>query len=298
MYTEDLERHVPSLVSDQPSASSARNATCASSAASTAGSATSTLTDLTEISEISRELLGRTFESGLLTPASTCSSVTLYNSSAAKLTPTKSPKSEHKSYGVPSPASSETLTDFTDDSACLMNNHAPDSSSISTLTDLTEHSHGPSVGSRSAPSVAASSSVMSTLTDFSEVQSSSSPSAPPSSLSSIPPTLSTATTITTPNSPYKRIKVRKHRSMIEMSDGSKWLPPTLERVQAYINSQGERRLARSARAVVATHADRGSRVALKYENAILKVDLKVGKKFETRKELLGFEDEEMGEGGD
>ncbi|KAG9849129.1 hypothetical protein KCU77_g2549, partial [Aureobasidium melanogenum] len=298
MYTEDLERHVPSLVSDQPSVSNARNAMCASSAASTAGSATSTLTDFTEIAEISRELLGRTFESGLLTPASTCSSVTLYNSSAAKLTPTKSLETEHKSYGVPSPASSGTLTDFSEDSACLMKNHAPDSSSISTLTDLTEHSHDSSVGFRSAPSIAAPSSVMSTLTEFSEVQSSSSLSAPPSSLSSIPPTLSTATTITTPKSSHQRIKVRKHRSMIEMSDGSKWLPPTLERVQAYINSQGERRLARSARAVVASHADRGSRVALKYENAILKVDLKVGKKFESRKELLGFEGEEMGEGGD
>ncbi|KAG9564324.1 hypothetical protein KCU77_g2404, partial [Aureobasidium melanogenum] len=271
---------------------------CASSAASTTGSSTSSLTDFTEMSEISRELLGRTSESGLLTPASTCSSVTLYNSSAANLTPTKSPETEHKSYAVPSPASSGTLTDFTKDSACARDDRAPDSSSISTLTDLTEHSHGSSVGTRSAPSIAASSSVMSTLTDFSEMQSSSSLSAPPSGLSSVPPTLSTATTITTLNSPYKRIKVRKHRSMIEMSDGSKWLPPTLERVQAYINSQGERRLARSARAVVASHAERGSRVALKYENAILKVDLKVGKKFETREGLLGFEDEDTGDGGD
>ena len=78
-----------------------------------------------------------------------------------------------------------------------------------------------------------------------------------------------------------------------MSDGSRWLPPTLERVQAYISSQGERRLARSTRAVVAAHADRGSRVALKYENAILKVDLRAGTKSETRKELLGYEDEKM-----
>lgn len=78
-----------------------------------------------------------------------------------------------------------------------------------------------------------------------------------------------------------------------MSDGTKWLPPTLERVQAYINSQGERRLARSIRAVVASHAGLGSRVALKYENAILKVDLKAGKKFEGRKELLGSEDDDM-----
>ncbi|KAG9659972.1 hypothetical protein KCU95_g7514, partial [Aureobasidium melanogenum] len=271
---------------------------CASSAASTTGSTTSTLTELTEMSEISRELLGRTSGSGLLTPASTCSSVTLYNSSAAKLTPTKSPDTEHKSYGVPSPASSGTLTDFTEDSASLMDDHVPDSSSMSTLTDLTEHSHGSSGGIRSAPSVATSSSAMSTLTDFSEMQSSSSLSAPPSSLSSIPPTLSTATTMTTPKSSHQRIKVRKHRSMIEMSDGSKWLPPTLERVQAYINSQGERRLARSIRAVVVSHAKHGSRVALKYENAILKVDLKVGKKFETREELLDFEDEDMGDGED
>lgn len=81
--------------------------------------------------------------------------------------------------------------------------------------------------------------------------------------------------------------------MIEMSDGSRWLPPTLERVQAYISPQGQRRLARTTRAVVAAHADRGSRVALKYENAILKVDLRAGRKSETREELLGYEDEEM-----
>ncbi|KAH0370260.1 hypothetical protein KCU65_g2647, partial [Aureobasidium melanogenum] len=289
MYIEDLER---GLVSDQPSASSARKAMCASSASSASGSATSTLTELTEMSEISRELLGRNIESGLLTPASTSSSVTLANSPAEKLTPTKSPNGEHKSYDVPSPASSVTLAGF-EDSASLMNDHLQDSSSMSTLTDFTEHSHDSSVGSRSAPSVAASSSGMSTLTDFSEVQSSSSLSAPPSSLSSVPPTLSTATTITTPTS--KKVKVQKRRRMIEMSDGSSWLPPTLERIQAYITSQGERRLPRSVRGVVASHARRGSRVGLKYESAILKVDRKLGRKSETREELLGHgnENEDM-----
>lgn len=80
--------------------------------------------------------------------------------------------------------------------------------------------------------------------------------------------------------------------MIEMSDGSSWVPPTLERVQAYITSQGERRLPRSVRGVVAFHAWRGSRVGLKYENAILKVDRKVGYKSETWEELLGHEDED------
>ncbi|KAH0277817.1 hypothetical protein KCU91_g2916, partial [Aureobasidium melanogenum] len=286
MFLDDLESKVPDFVSDQPSASNARKAMCASSAASTTGSTISTLTELTEVSEISRELLGRDMESGLLTPASTSSSVTLDYSPAEKLTPTKISKSEHKSYGVPSPASSVTLVDFNEDSVSLMDDHAHDSSSISTLTDLTEHSHGSSAGTRSAPSVAASSSAISTLTDFSEVQSSSSLSAPPSSLSSIPPTLSTATTITTPT--YKRVKVQKRRRMIEMSDGSSWIPPTLERVQAYITSQGERRLPRSVRGVVAFHAWRGSRVGLKYESAIMKVDRKVGKKSETREELLAF----------
>lgn len=86
-----------------------------------------------------------------------------------------------------------------------------------------------------------------------------------------------------------------------MSDGSAWLPPTLERIRAFIRSQGERHLARSIRAVVASHAQRGSQVALKYENAILKIDRKNGRKSETRKELLGYEedeDEDMEDGDD
>jgi hypothetical protein len=80
-----------------------------------------------------------------------------------------------------------------------------------------------------------------------------------------------------------------------MSDGTEWVPPTLERVQAYISSQGERRLARSARLVVATHAERGSRVARRYENAIRKVDHNAGIKSQTRAEILGPEVEEDGE---
>jgi hypothetical protein len=80
--------------------------------------------------------------------------------------------------------------------------------------------------------------------------------------------------------------------MIKMSDGTEWVPPTLERVQAYISSQGERRLARSARLVVATHAERGSRVARRYENAIRKVDHNAGIKPQTRAEILGLEVEE------
>jgi len=62
-----------------------------------------------------------------------------------------------------------------------------------------------------------------------------------------------------------------------MSDGSEWLPPTLERVQAYIASQGSRRLARSARRVVEQKAGSGSKVAREYERDIMKVNLKVSK---------------------
>ncbi|KAK6002017.1 hypothetical protein QM012_002507 [Aureobasidium pullulans] len=294
MYVEDLERHVPTLVPDQPSNSNACRTICASPAVSTEGSTDSTLTESTEIFEISKELLDRTFECGPLTPTSTCFSVTLYGcSSVTELLPKKSHGIEHRACGVPSPASSQTLADLHDDSVFLMDRHMPDCSSILTLTDFTENSHGSSVLTGSAPPIAASSSVMSTLTDFSEVQSSLSLSGPPSSLSLVPSTLSTATTFTTPKSSFKKIKVRKHRSMIEMSDGSKWLPPTLERIQAYISSQGERRLARSARAVVASQAELGSRVALKYEKAILKVDCKTGKRFESFEELLDFEDVDL-----
>lgn len=53
--------------------------------------------------------------------------------------------------------------------------------------------------------------------------------------------------------------------------------------------------------MVASHAQRGSQVALKYENAILKIDRKNGRKSETRKELLGYEeneDEDMEDGDD
>jgi hypothetical protein len=80
--------------------------------------------------------------------------------------------------------------------------------------------------------------------------------------------------------------------MIKMSDGTEWVPPTLERVQAYISSQGERRLARSARLVVTKHAENGSRVGVKYEKAIRKVDHKAGVKPQTRAQILSPELEE------
>jgi hypothetical protein len=80
--------------------------------------------------------------------------------------------------------------------------------------------------------------------------------------------------------------------MIKMSDGTEWVPPTLERVQAYLSSQGERRLAQSARLVVAKHAENGSRVGVKYEKAIRKVDHKAGVRPQTRAEVLGPELEE------
>jgi predicted metallo-beta-lactamase superfamily hydrolase len=83
--------------------------------------------------------------------------------------------------------------------------------------------------------------------------------------------------------------------MIKMSDGTEWVPPTLERVQAYISSQGERRLAQSARLVVAKHAESGSRVGVKYEKAIRKVDCRAGVKIQTRAEILGPEKEEVEE---
>jgi hypothetical protein len=44
--------------------------------------------------------------------------------------------------------------------------------------------------------------------------------------------------------------------------------------------------------VVATHAERGSRVARRYENAIRKVDHNAGIKPQTRAEILGLEVEE------
>jgi hypothetical protein len=84
--------------------------------------------------------------------------------------------------------------------------------------------------------------------------------------------------------------------MIKMSDGTEWVPPTLERVQAYISSQGERRLAQSARLVVAKHAENGSRVGVKYEKAIRKVDYRAGVKPQTRAEILGPGVEEDEEG--
>jgi hypothetical protein len=80
--------------------------------------------------------------------------------------------------------------------------------------------------------------------------------------------------------------------MTKMSDGSDWMMPTLERVQAYITSQGERRLAQSTRKVVAARAENGSTVALKYEKAIWKADLKAGRKPQTREEILNPEEEE------
>ena len=74
-----------------------------------------------------------------------------------------------------------------------------------------------------------------------------------------------------------------------MSDGSEWLPPTLERVQAYIASQGSRRLARSSRRVVEQKARRGSKVAREYERDILKVDLKVSKQRGQRGDFAGYQ---------
>jgi hypothetical protein len=82
--------------------------------------------------------------------------------------------------------------------------------------------------------------------------------------------------------------------MTKMSDGSDWMMPTLERVQAYITSQGERRLAQSTRKVVAVRAENGSTVAVKYEKAIWKADLKAGRKPQTREEILN-PDQEDGE---
>lgn len=70
--------------------------------------------------------------------------------------------------------------------------------------------------------------------------------------------------------------------------------PTLECVQAYITSQGERLLAQSARKVVAVRAENGSKVAAKYEKAIWKADLKAGRKSRTREEIL-YPEEEDGE---
>ncbi|CAD0095740.1 unnamed protein product, partial [Aureobasidium vineae] len=302
MDMEDLERSIPSLVSDQPYTSNARKAACGPSAPSTTGSTTSTLTEFTEISEISQELLGQACGPGILTPSSTCSSVTLYASSAPSTTstPTKSPKDRDidRPYDLPSPASATTLADLDEDFAYLRGGSLPAASSVSTLTEFTEHSRRSSISNASTTSAAASSSAMSTLTDFSELDFSSSVPTAPSSLSSVPPTLSTTTTIST-SRPYKMMKVKKHRAMIEMSDGSAWIPPTLERIQAYISSQGERRLApsHSARLVVASHTEHGSTIAMKYERAIAKVDRKVGIPPESRREILQrwgreFSDEE------
>ena len=76
------------------------------------------------------------------------------------------------------------------------------------------------------------------------------------------------------------------REMTKLTDGSEWIPATLERVQAYIASQGERRLPLSYRLVVARRAEDGSSVGAGYEKAIQEVDLKVGTKPQTRAEVL------------
>lgn len=80
--------------------------------------------------------------------------------------------------------------------------------------------------------------------------------------------------------------------MTKFTDGSEWIPATLERVQAYIASQGERRLPQSYRLVVARRAEHGSKVGAAFEKGIQKVDLKAGRKPQTRAEILsrGLED--------
>ena len=59
-----------------------------------------------------------------------------------------------------------------------------------------------------------------------------------------------------------------------MSDGSEWLPPTLERIQAYIFDRNDRGLSEAIREVVRVKARQGSRVAVMYWNEILKMDLR------------------------
>ncbi|TIA05777.1 hypothetical protein D6C81_10299 [Aureobasidium pullulans] len=174
-----------------------------------------------------------------------------------------------------------TLTAFSGDNHACTSSFPPLLTSLYTLTDLEEISNPFSVSMSPASSMSALTefseyaSSISTLTDFTSVASSSTLSSPPSSLSSLPPTPSTPI----PTRPQRahRHRKRSHRNMICMSDGSEWLPPTLERVQAYIASQGSRRLARSARRVVEQKVRSGSKVAREYERDILKVDLKVWK---------------------
>lgn len=74
--------------------------------------------------------------------------------------------------------------------------------------------------------------------------------------------------------------------MTKFTDGSEWIPATIQRLQAYVASQGERRLPPSYRLVVARRAEEGSSVGIRYEKAIQKVDLKVGTKPQTRAEVL------------
>lgn len=161
-------------------------------------------------------------------------------------------------------------------------------SSLSTLTDFTEHDHRISISSQSSVYDLPTPSSMSTLTEFTEH---SRPSTP-STLSTLTDfsTLDHASSISSLSTPPSRITYpaptatpsrqdfqspQKHRSMITMSDGSEWLPPTLERIQAYISSQGTRTLCRSIRRLVVGKAKQGSKVALRYENDIMRVDLKI-----------------------
>ncbi|KAH0291966.1 hypothetical protein KCU62_g2283, partial [Aureobasidium sp. EXF-3399] len=291
MEMEDLEKRVPGFVSEQVvPKQSLRKRLGTSPAPSTTGSTTSTLTEFTEISEISQELLGHSFDSGIPTPSSTQSSATFCDSSTASIqsTPTKSLRNSNLNgpHDLPSPSSSTTLADLSGDSKLFNGQHLPVHPSVPALNEFNLRSRRSAIFKNSAPSVVGSSSAMSTLTQFSELDTASSLSTPPSSLSSIPLTVSSARTTSTPHSPYKVIKVRKHREMTKFADGSEWIPATLARVQEYIASQGERRLPLSYRLIVARRALGGSRVGAQFEKGIRKVDLKAGVKPQTRAEVL------------
>jgi hypothetical protein len=166
---------------------------------------------------------------------------------------------------VSTSSSMSTLTEFTE------NDSVPKSacSLISSSTEFTEHEDASEISSQH--SISETSASVSTSTN---------PISPYSSVIpiSLTPSLLTLSATTTRSScdlpQSRRLQPAKHKSMLKMSDGSEWLPPTLERVQAYIISQGNFRLARSARKVVVQKANIGSKVAAGYARAIRRVDLR------------------------
>ncbi|KEQ90453.1 hypothetical protein AUEXF2481DRAFT_570443 [Aureobasidium subglaciale EXF-2481] len=277
MFIDDIERRMPSLVNEKV------HSTCIpalTDVPSPPRSTSSRSTEFTELSEISQELLGQHIEPGLtaylaIAPnASREQSSYPYSSgsSVSTLTEFTDEGRTHHLPSSPTPGSSSRLTDFIEASKSLRSSSPFGCSTISSLTELTEYDDKPASEQLASPDAISICST-STFTEFSSLDTT-----PPSSVFFSTPTSPTTTTKTSVcDLSQRRVKPRTHKNMIRMFDGSEWLPPTLERVQAYISTQGQRRLARSARAVVTQKVGQGSKAAAGYESAILKIDFRVAR---------------------